>query len=117
MVPADFSLDEAPVFLAQLIGIAAGDFPFPFLQDQADQFRIGNNQIGKEQVRFFPASPADIMDMPFLQSPDIPDIHLLRRMVIGDRHSLKGSNGFRGKNFLLRTENRNKAAFSPACTR
>ena len=103
VVPADLPLDKASVLLAEGIGIAAGDFPLT-PEDGVNEDRVGDDQVRQQQVGFLPAAPADIVGVARLEPADVLQVYPVPGMVVGDGHSLKGSQGFRGEDLLLRPE-------------
>ena len=108
VVPAYPALDVFPVLLAQLIRIAAGDLPLA-VHDEPDQNRVCDDQVRQQQVAFLPAAPPDVVRVSLLQGLDVPDVHPVGRMVVGDRHPLKGCDGRFGKNLFFRPADRNQA--------
>ena len=104
VVPADLPLDKVSVLLAEGIGVAAGDFPLT-PEDGVNEDGIRDDQVRQQQVGFFPGAPADVVGVAGLEPADVFQVHPVPWVVVGHRHSLEGSQGFRGEDLLLRPEN------------
>ena len=81
--------------------------PFPRL---TDGLRVGNHQVGQQQVslRAFPA--ADVLRMALLVQADVLRAHALREVRVVLRHglALKGGHARRGENLPFRPVHRHR---------